>query len=175
MYVSIQASLAAIAASADRFVVAWQSLGQDGDGYGVYAKRYTAAGVGASREQANVLTVVLLLGAADSAYEAARRIGEKDPEGAATAPPALAGLGIAIGLIGALVWHSTRLGWLDAWALRAFGADNYLEFRLASGISAGVRLLAPETLAAATTPRCPPPTATGLPLSCGSSRCSTDA
>jgi hypothetical protein len=30
---------------------------------------------GTSREQANVLTVVLLLGAADSAYEAARRIG----------------------------------------------------------------------------------------------------
>ena len=30
---------------------------------------------GASREQANVLTVVLLLGAADSAYETARRIG----------------------------------------------------------------------------------------------------
>jgi hypothetical protein len=30
---------------------------------------------GASREQANVLTVVLLLGAADGAYEAARRIG----------------------------------------------------------------------------------------------------
>ena len=29
---------------------------------------------GTSREQANVLTVVLLLGAADSAYEAARRI-----------------------------------------------------------------------------------------------------
>ena len=30
---------------------------------------------GTSREQANVLTVVLLLGAADGAYEAARRIG----------------------------------------------------------------------------------------------------
>ncbi len=28
-----------------RFVVAWQSKDQDGDGYGIYAQRYTAAGV----------------------------------------------------------------------------------------------------------------------------------
>ncbi len=33
----------------------------------------------------------------------------------------------------------------------------------------------PDQLAAATTPRCPPPTATGFPFRLGSSRCSTDA
>src|SRR5262245_30697652 len=34
-----------VAADADGdFVVAWQSLGQDGSGFGVYAKRYSAAG-----------------------------------------------------------------------------------------------------------------------------------
>jgi phosphoheptose isomerase len=36
----------AVAADADGdFVVAWQSLGQDGDGYGVFAQRYDAAGL----------------------------------------------------------------------------------------------------------------------------------
>src|SRR5205823_4737941 len=30
--------------AAGNFVVAWQSLGQDGSGYGVYAQRYSAAG-----------------------------------------------------------------------------------------------------------------------------------
>jgi len=35
----------AVAAAADgRFVVAWQDLGQDGNGYGIYAQRYDAAG-----------------------------------------------------------------------------------------------------------------------------------
>jgi membrane-associated phospholipid phosphatase len=46
------------------------------------------------------------------------------------------------GLIGALVWHSTRLGWLDAWALRALRAETYFGFRLASAISSSLRVLA---------------------------------
>lgn len=49
---------------------------------------------------------------------------------------------LVTGLIAALVWRSTRLGWLDLWALRVFRADTYLGFRLASAISAMVRLLA---------------------------------
>jgi membrane-associated phospholipid phosphatase len=49
---------------------------------------------------------------------------------------------VVTGLIAVLVWRSTRLGWLDLWALRAFRADTYLGFRLASAISAMVRLLA---------------------------------
>jgi membrane-associated phospholipid phosphatase len=64
------------------------------------------------------------------------------------APLATAAAALVTALIGALVWHSTRLGWLDAWALRAFRADSYLEFRLASAISAGVRLLAPAAASA---------------------------
>ncbi len=40
------------------FVVAWQSFGQDGDGYGIYARRYTAAGAAkdANEFRANVKT-----------------------------------------------------------------------------------------------------------------------
>jgi membrane-associated phospholipid phosphatase len=78
----------------------------------------------------------------------------RQPKGTATllapswAPLAAAAAALVTGLIGALVWHSTRLGWLDAWALRAFRADSYLEFRLASTTSAGVRLLAPAAASA---------------------------
>jgi hypothetical protein len=64
------------------------------------------------------------------------------------APLATVAAALVTALIGALVWHSTRLGWLDAWALRAFRADSYLEFRLASATSAGVRLLAPAAVPA---------------------------
>jgi membrane-associated phospholipid phosphatase len=64
------------------------------------------------------------------------------------APLATAVAALVTGLIGGLVWHSTRLGWLDAWALRAFRADSYLEFRLASVTSASVRLLAPAAAVA---------------------------
>jgi membrane-associated phospholipid phosphatase len=49
---------------------------------------------------------------------------------------------IVTALIGALVWHSTRLGWLDAWALRALGAETYFGFQLASAISSSLRVLA---------------------------------
>jgi membrane-associated phospholipid phosphatase len=59
------------------------------------------------------------------------------------APLATAAAALVTALIGALVWHSTRLGSLDAWALRVFRADSYLEFRLASATSTSVRLLAP--------------------------------
>lgn len=75
----------------------------------------------------------------------------RQPKGTTTllapswAPLATAAAALATALIGALVWHSTRLGWLDAWALRSFRADSYLEFRLASATSAGVRLLAPAS------------------------------
>ena len=44
--------------------------------------------------------------------------------------------------IGALVWHSTGLGRLDAWALRALRAETYLGFRLATAISSSLRVLA---------------------------------
>jgi membrane-associated phospholipid phosphatase len=44
--------------------------------------------------------------------------------------------------IGALVWHSTRLGRLDAWALRALGAETYFGFQLATAISSSLRVLA---------------------------------
>jgi membrane-associated phospholipid phosphatase len=64
------------------------------------------------------------------------------------APLATAAAALVTALIGVLVWHSTRLGWLDAWALGAFRADSYLEFRLASATSAGVRLLVPAAAAA---------------------------
>ena len=40
-----QSSPAVAMDAAGDFVVAWQSLGQDGSGYGVYSKRYNAAGV----------------------------------------------------------------------------------------------------------------------------------
>jgi membrane-associated phospholipid phosphatase len=46
------------------------------------------------------------------------------------------------GLIGALVWHSTRLGWVDAWALRVLRAETFFGFRLAAAISSSLRLLA---------------------------------
>ena len=44
-------SRAAIAADANgNFVVAWQNIGQDGSGYGVYAQRYNAAGAAQGAE-----------------------------------------------------------------------------------------------------------------------------
>jgi membrane-associated phospholipid phosphatase len=46
------------------------------------------------------------------------------------------------GVIGALVWHSTHLGWVDAWALRALRAETCSGFRVASAISSSLRLLA---------------------------------
>jgi membrane-associated phospholipid phosphatase len=55
------------------------------------------------------------------------------------------------GLIGALVWHSTQLGWVDAWAVRAFRAETHFGFQVASAVSSGLRLLAlaaPPTIAA---------------------------
>src|SRR6185369_13282844 len=36
------------------FVVAWQSQGQDGSGYGVYAKRFTSAGAAAAGNEFRV-------------------------------------------------------------------------------------------------------------------------
>lgn len=78
----------------------------------------------------------------------------RQPKGTTTllapswAPLATAAAALVTALIGALVWHSTRLGWLDAWALRVFRADSYLEFRLASATSASVRLLAPAAVSA---------------------------
>src|SRR5205085_2357340 len=43
--------------AAGDFVVAWQSFGQDGTGYGVYARRYGAAGAAQGGEfRANVTT-----------------------------------------------------------------------------------------------------------------------
>jgi membrane-associated phospholipid phosphatase len=44
--------------------------------------------------------------------------------------------------VAALVWHSTRLGWLDAWALRALRAETSFGFQLASTISFSLRALA---------------------------------
>jgi hypothetical protein len=57
---------------------------------------------GASREQANVLTAVLLIGAADGAYEAVRRIGGMRlyPSGGTTAFGALALREAALGIAG---------------------------------------------------------------------------
>ena len=43
--------------AAGDFVVAWQSYGQDGSGYGIYAQRYNAAGVAQGSEfQVNTYT-----------------------------------------------------------------------------------------------------------------------
>lgn len=45
-------------------------------------------------------------------------------------------------MIAGLVWHSDRLGSVDAWALRELGAHTYREFRLASAISTSLRPVA---------------------------------
>ena len=37
-------------ASSGAFVVTWQSDGQDGDGFGIYAQRFTPAGVAQGAE-----------------------------------------------------------------------------------------------------------------------------
>src|SRR2546423_1494815 len=42
---SVQRSGKAAFDAAGDFVVVWQSSGQDGDGYGIYAQRYSSAGV----------------------------------------------------------------------------------------------------------------------------------
>jgi membrane-associated phospholipid phosphatase len=49
---------------------------------------------------------------------------------------------LVTGLVGASVWHSRRLGTVDAWALRELGAHSERGFRLASAISAGARPVA---------------------------------
>jgi membrane-associated phospholipid phosphatase len=76
----------------------------------------------------------------------ARRVGRAATRPAFLAPswaPIVTAVALLVtGLIGALVWRSTRLGWLDAWALRAFRAHTYFEFQLASATSASVRLWA---------------------------------
>jgi membrane-associated phospholipid phosphatase len=46
------------------------------------------------------------------------------------------------GIIGALVWRSERLGAIDAWALREFGAHSHREFQLASAVAASLRPVA---------------------------------
>lgn len=52
-----QQSPAAAMDAAGDFVIVWQSAGQDGDGYGVYAERYSAAGSTAGSEfRVNTLT-----------------------------------------------------------------------------------------------------------------------
>ena len=45
-YVTESQSHPAIAASSGGFVVAWTSLGQDGEGFGVFGRRFDTAGVG---------------------------------------------------------------------------------------------------------------------------------
>jgi membrane-associated phospholipid phosphatase len=47
---------------------------------------------------------------------------------------------LVVGSIGALVWHSSRLGSVDAWALRALRAQSYPAFQLASAVSASLRV-----------------------------------
>jgi membrane-associated phospholipid phosphatase len=58
------------------------------------------------------------------------------------APTVTAAAVLVISLVGVSVWHSRRLGMVDAWALRELGAHSYRDFQLASAISAGVRPLA---------------------------------
>jgi membrane-associated phospholipid phosphatase len=80
-----------------------------------------------------------------------RRHGEHQVDPPADGPPRLAppwaavAITVAVlitGSVGALVWRSERLGSIDAWALREFGAHSYREFQLASGIAASLRPVA---------------------------------
>ena len=74
---------------------------------------------GMSREQANVLTVVLLLGAADGAYESARRVTGKRPHvsGTDAALGAFALRGAALGVAGPIGREVPGFGALVAFAL----------------------------------------------------------
>jgi membrane-associated phospholipid phosphatase len=82
-----------------------------------------------------------------------RRAGHADPSAPLAprwAPVATAVAVLVVGSIGALVWHSSRLGPVDAWALAALRAQSYPEFQLASAVSDGVRVgAAGATLAVA--------------------------
>jgi membrane-associated phospholipid phosphatase len=49
---------------------------------------------------------------------------------------------LVVGSIGALVWHSRRLGAVDGWALRTLRAQSYVEFQLASAVSTSLRVVA---------------------------------
>ena len=91
---------------------------------------------GTSREQANVLTVVLLLGAADGAYEAARRVGGKR-------------LGVSDAGVGAIALREVALGVAgpSARAIPGFGA--LLAFALLGGLAVpGLRRTAQRMRAA---------------------------
>jgi hypothetical protein len=72
---------------------------------------------GASRDQANVLTVVLLLGAADGAYEAARRIIGMRVSGSDAALGAFALRDAALGVAGPSAREVPRFGTLVAFAM----------------------------------------------------------
>ena len=74
---------------------------------------------GVSREQANVVTAVLLLGAADGAYEAARRIGGKRPHvsGTDAALGAIALRDASLGIAGPSVRAIPGFGTLVAFAI----------------------------------------------------------
>jgi membrane-associated phospholipid phosphatase len=58
------------------------------------------------------------------------------------APIATAVAVVVTGMLGGLVWHSERLGLVDAWALGALGAHSHQEFQLATAISTSLRPLA---------------------------------
>ncbi len=91
---------------------------------------------GTSREQANVLTFVLLLGAADSAYEAARRIGGTRLRGSD------AGLG-------AIALRETALGVAGPGARAVPGFGTLVAFALLGGLAApGLRRTAQRMRAA---------------------------
>jgi hypothetical protein len=77
---------------------------------------------GVSRAQANVLTAVMLLGAADAAYDAARRVTGMRPDvgGADAALGAMALREVALGAVGPNVRKVPGLGALVVFAL--FGA-----------------------------------------------------
>jgi membrane-associated phospholipid phosphatase len=47
---------------------------------------------------------------------------------------------LVAGGIGALVWHTSHPGSVDAWALRTLRAQSHPELRLATAVSAGLRV-----------------------------------
>jgi membrane-associated phospholipid phosphatase len=67
------------------------------------------------------------------------------PDPGSLAPPwAPAGAAVAVlitGILGGLVWHSTRLPGPDAWGLHLLGAHTERQFRLATELTTGLRAL----------------------------------
>jgi hypothetical protein len=91
---------------------------------------------GTSREQANALTVVLLLGAANSTYEAARRVSGMR-------------LGVSDAGIGAIALREAALGVAGPSARAVPGFGALVAFALLGGLAApGLRRAAQRMLAA---------------------------